>query len=233
MCVCILDCRALCHSECKEQLPLPCVPTVHTPKKKQKVSHFWSLSLSLSLSLSCLHYFIFCSLFLLSSSSLFRRILICQFSVLTPSLVFLLLSFTASRRSNHAVWIKLASTGYQGKTHTHTHTKQLQLYISLLKTLFLSPPLFLSNERAIKELKERLLTARGTPNFDKVEDVNVICGCLKQFLLQLQEPLVTNKLRMSFINAIGKQIIITQILFYYDLLLQIMKIWHWPVYWSL
>ena len=168
-------------------------------------------------SLLCLHYFIFCSLFLLSSSSLFRRILICQFSVLTPSLVFPLLSFTASRRSNHVVWIKLASTGYQGKTHTHT--KQLQLYISLLKTLSFSPPLFLSNERAIKELKERLLTARGTPNFDKVEDVNVICGCLKQFLLQLQEPLVTNKLRMSFINAIGKQIIITQVLFYYDLLL--------------
>ena len=61
-----------------------------------------------------------------------------------------------------------------------------------------------SSDRSIKELKERLLTARGTPNFDKVQDVNVICGCLKQFLLQLHEPLVTNESRSSFLNAIGK-----------------------------
>ena len=31
------DCRAVCHTECKEKVPLPCVPAVHTPKKKLKV----------------------------------------------------------------------------------------------------------------------------------------------------------------------------------------------------
>ena len=31
------DCRALCHGDCKDKLPLPCIPNVHTPKKKHKV----------------------------------------------------------------------------------------------------------------------------------------------------------------------------------------------------
>ena len=60
------------------------------------------------------------------------------------------------------------------------------------------------SERAIKELKERLLKAKGTPSMEKVEDVNVICGCLKQFLIGLKEPLVTRKLNPLFLQAVGK-----------------------------
>ena len=60
------------------------------------------------------------------------------------------------------------------------------------------------SDRAIKELKERLLTARGSPSMDKIEDINVICGCLKQFLISLQEPLITHTLQPLFIEANGK-----------------------------
>ena len=43
MCISVLlvfspDCRAVCHTECKSRVPLPCVHAVHTPKKKLKVS---------------------------------------------------------------------------------------------------------------------------------------------------------------------------------------------------
>ncbi len=31
------DCRAICHEDCKTKVPLPCVPNVPTPKKKQLV----------------------------------------------------------------------------------------------------------------------------------------------------------------------------------------------------
>ena len=34
----LLDCRIVCHPECREQVPLPCIPSVPTPKKKQTVS---------------------------------------------------------------------------------------------------------------------------------------------------------------------------------------------------
>ncbi|XP_019851096.1 PREDICTED: uncharacterized protein LOC105312497 [Amphimedon queenslandica] len=132
------DCRALCHTECKEKLPLPCVPTVHTPKKKQKES---------GLSAYCPHTV--------------PRV---------PSLIVHCVNEIESRGMNQVGLYRVSGS-----------------------------------DRSAKELKERLLAARGTPNFDKVADVNVICGCLKQFLLQLNEPLVTNELRSSFLNAIDNE----------------------------
>ena len=63
---------------------------------------------------------------------------------------------------------------------------------------------FFSSERSIKELKERLLKAKGNPNLEKVEDINVVCGCLKQFLINLREPLITHKMHPSFMQAMGK-----------------------------
>ena len=61
-----------------------------------------------------------------------------------------------------------------------------------------------SSERTTKELKERLLKAKGTPNLQKIEDINVVCGCLKQFFISLREPLITNRLNPIFMQAIGK-----------------------------
>jgi len=40
-----LDCRVICHPDCRELAPLPCIPSVPTPKKKQHVriyfAYFW------------------------------------------------------------------------------------------------------------------------------------------------------------------------------------------------
>lgn len=55
----MLDCRAVCHIECKNKVPLPCVHSVSTPKKmKLKVGStvlvvpgYSSLSLPLELRL--------------------------------------------------------------------------------------------------------------------------------------------------------------------------------------
>ena len=37
-----------------------------------------------------------------------------------------------------------------------------------------------------------------------VDDIHVICGCLKDFLRGLKEPLVTRQLWRSFVDASGK-----------------------------
>ena len=36
-----------------------------------------------------------------------------------------------------------------------------------------------------------------------IDDVHVICGCLKDFLRSLKEPLVTHELWKSFVDASG------------------------------
>jgi len=39
-----------------------------------------------------------------------------------------------------------------------------------------------------------------------VSDIHVVCGCLKDFLRSLKEPLVTFRLWNSFAGAIGKRL---------------------------
>ena len=51
------------------------------------------------------------------------------------------------------------------------------------------------------ELLEKLLCDRTTPSLALVEDINVVCSCLKYFLRVLAEPLVTFALRPEFIEA--------------------------------
>lgn len=50
-------------------------------------------------------------------------------------------------------------------------------------------------------LKERLLTARIAPHLKEI-DIHVICGCLKDFLRSLSEPLVTHALWKDFVHAV-------------------------------
>ena len=47
------------------------------------------------------------------------------------------------------------------------------------------------------------MVARGNPGLDKVNDINVICGVLKDFFIKLREPLLTFKLHQTFLKAAG------------------------------
>ena len=48
------------------------------------------------------------------------------------------------------------------------------------------------------------MKAKGTPNLKKVEDINVVCGCLKDFLRGIREPILTYRMHPVFIQAIGQ-----------------------------
>ncbi|XP_060784884.1 rac GTPase-activating protein 1 [Neoarius graeffei] len=56
-------------------------------------------------------------------------------------------------------------------------------------------------ERAVKELRERYLSAKGPLLLHRVDEVHVVCGLLKDFLRKLREPLVTFKLHKTFMEA--------------------------------
>jgi len=53
----------------------------------------------------------------------------------------------------------------------------------------------------IKEVKERLLRVRGNPGLERVEDINVLCGVVKDFLRKLREPLLTFRLHKAFMQT--------------------------------
>ncbi|XP_052741230.1 rac GTPase-activating protein 1 [Bicyclus anynana] len=55
-------------------------------------------------------------------------------------------------------------------------------------------------DKEIKRLKERFLRGCGSPQLTD-EDIHVICGCIKDFLRSLREPLVTHALWSDFMHA--------------------------------
>eukprot|EP00731_Ephydatia_muelleri_P009340 Em0004g1678a len=58
------------------------------------------------------------------------------------------------------------------------------------------------SDKMVKELKERLLKAKGNPSFlESVQDINVVCGVLKDFLRGLREPLLTFRMHNAFMQA--------------------------------
>ena len=61
----------------------------------------------------------------------------------------------------------------------------------------------LSSDKVIKEVKERLLKVKGTPSLDKIDDINVLCGVLKDFFRSLREPVVTFRMHKAFMKAAG------------------------------
>lgn len=56
-------------------------------------------------------------------------------------------------------------------------------------------------EREIKALKERFLRGKTNPHLSNL-DVHVLCGCIKDFLRSLQEPLIPTALWKDFCNAV-------------------------------
>ncbi|ELU10445.1 hypothetical protein CAPTEDRAFT_161236 [Capitella teleta] len=129
------DCRATVHPECKDLVPLPCIPVTVTPN-------------------SCKN----------------GRGLISDYapvdSPMIPAIVIHCVNEVESRG--------LSEVG-----------------------IYRVP----GSEREVKQLKEKFLNSRGTPNLGQILDIHVVCGCLKDFLRDLKEPLVTYELWNDFVNA--------------------------------
>ncbi|XP_060086186.1 rac GTPase-activating protein 1-like [Ylistrum balloti] len=56
-------------------------------------------------------------------------------------------------------------------------------------------------ESQVKELKKEFFKGRGVPNMSHIDDINVVCGCLKDFLRGLKEPVITFSLWKDFKSA--------------------------------
>nr|CDS29809.1 Rac GTPase activating protein 1 [Hymenolepis microstoma] len=56
-------------------------------------------------------------------------------------------------------------------------------------------------EKKVQDLLDKFLYSRTTPSLALVEDIHVVCSCLKAFLRLLDEPLVTLRLRPQFVAA--------------------------------
>ena len=91
------------------------------------------------------------------------------------------------------------ATVYTSRQYLNAVCFMLSSMPLILSALFLS-----SNDKTIKELRDRLLRTRGHPQLDKISDINVICGVVKDFLRSLREPLLTFALHETFINAACK-----------------------------
>lgn len=57
------------------------------------------------------------------------------------------------------------------------------------------------SEREVKALKERFLRGKSPPHLGNI-DVHVLCGCIKDFLRSLREPLIPTNLWKDFCNAV-------------------------------
>lgn len=57
------------------------------------------------------------------------------------------------------------------------------------------------SEKEIKSLKERILRGKSVLNLSSV-DIHVVCGCIKDFLRGLREPLIPTNLWKNFSNAV-------------------------------
>uniref|UniRef100_H3CDT8 Si:ch1073-416j23.1 n=1 Tax=Tetraodon nigroviridis TaxID=99883 RepID=H3CDT8_TETNG len=56
-------------------------------------------------------------------------------------------------------------------------------------------------ERLVKELRETFLQGKSPLMLEKVQDIHVVCGFLKDFLRKLKEPLITFRLHRRFMEA--------------------------------
>ncbi|KAK7111103.1 rac GTPase-activating protein 1-like isoform X2 [Littorina saxatilis] len=129
------DCRASCHPECKEKLPLPCIPSAPSTPGTNRLTEG-----------------------ILADFAPAERPMI-------PRLVV-----------NCANEIERRGLSEVG--------------------LYRVP----GSDRESKELKEKFLKGKS-PNLSNFTDVHSVCGCLKDFLRNLKEPLVTFALWPQFVRA--------------------------------
>ncbi|CAH1130082.1 unnamed protein product [Ceutorhynchus assimilis] len=128
------ECRSICHYECKDLLPLPCVPVGNTPNHKNILG------------------------------------VISDYTPTIPPMVPALIVHCTNE-------IELRGLN------------ELGLYrIS-------------ASEKDVKSLKEKFLKGRGSPTISQI-DIHVLCGCVKDFLRNLTEPVVTYALWHDFARAV-------------------------------
>ncbi|XP_064613824.1 rac GTPase-activating protein 1-like isoform X2 [Liolophura sinensis] len=130
------DCRATCHPDCKDLLPLPCVPNAPSTPATTTRNFVGVISDYVSNS-----------------------------SPMIPALVVHCIR-EIEKRGMHEV----------GIYRVPGSTKQ------------------------VRELKEKFLKGK-VPNLSHVDDINVVCGCVKDFLLKLKEPLITYRMWQEFVDA--------------------------------
>nr|XP_023015499.1 rac GTPase-activating protein 1-like [Leptinotarsa decemlineata] len=128
------ECKSLCHIECKDLLPLPCVPVMNTPSSKKVTGT------------------------------------IADYTPMTPPMVPSLIIHCVTE-------VELRGLNELG--------------------IYRIP----GSERDVKGLKEKFLTGRTTPSVKEL-DIHVICGCIKDFLRLLKEPLITYARWNDFIQAV-------------------------------
>ncbi|XP_078332700.1 rac GTPase-activating protein 1-like isoform X2 [Crassostrea virginica] len=57
------------------------------------------------------------------------------------------------------------------------------------------------SDSQVKELKKEFMKGKGVQKLSHINDINVVCGCMKNFLGGLKEPLVTFGLWKDFVSA--------------------------------
>ncbi|KAL1502637.1 hypothetical protein ABEB36_007751 [Hypothenemus hampei] len=128
------DCKSICHTECANLLPLPCVPVGVTPTNKNILG------------------------------------VIGDYAPTTPPMVPALIIHCVNE-------IELRGLN------------ELGLYR------------LSASEKDVRSLKEKFLKGRGSPSLAQI-DIHVICGCVKDFLRMLNEPLVTFALWREFAKCV-------------------------------
>ncbi|XP_013403957.1 rac GTPase-activating protein 1 [Lingula anatina] len=130
------DCRCVCHPDCKEQMPLPCVPVGSgTPGNKTR-----------------------------------GQGIISDFTPSEPPMIPGILIHCINEIESRG----LSEVG-----------------------IYRVP----GSEKEVKDLKEKFLRGKGTPNLGNINDIHTVCGCVKDFLRQLKEPLLTFRLWSDFVKA--------------------------------
>ncbi|KAH9513397.1 Rac GTPase-activating protein 1 [Bulinus truncatus] len=130
------DCRAVCHPECKDKLPLPCIPSCPSTPGAHKQSEG----------------------------------LIADFAPIERPMIPRLIVNCANEIENRGL-------------------QEVGIY---------RVP---GSDRDQKDLKEKFLKG-STPNLSQIHDIHVVCGCLKDFLRGLKEPLITFALWPKFVETV-------------------------------
>ncbi|XP_072041118.1 rac GTPase-activating protein 1-like [Amphiura filiformis] len=128
------NCRAVCHPDCKETVPLPCIPVAGTPNRRPP---------------NQLEDFV---------PSTAPQI---------PSLVIQCVEEIEARGMREEGLYRLSGS-----------------------------------DKQVRELKEKMVMGKDV-KLEKITDIHVICGVLKDFLRKIEEPIITFHLHEQFMNAAG------------------------------